>query len=91
MPTPYLIETFRNPWKDAARREVAVQRTGAGFVAAVEAELVRRGVTDDLTLSIAKLIERRAVDGAVFADDELEDLRQWDMDHPAPSVPATEA
>jgi phage recombination protein Bet len=83
LPTSYIIETFREPWKDSGRKETAAGRLGVGFITAVEAELAKRAVPADMTLSIAKLIERQA-GGEVLSGDDAEWLRQWNDDHPAP-------
>ena len=83
VPTSYLLTTFRDAWKDDTRRATAIQRLGAGFVAAVEAEIVRRGALD-VPASIARLEERVAAN-EVLPDEEAERLREWRMDHPATS------
>jgi phage recombination protein Bet len=87
LPTAYLLATFRDPWKDSGRKETAAGRLGMGFIAAVEALIQRRGIPEDMTVSIAKLLERRA-GGEVMAGDDAEALRQWDMDHETKSSDA---
>lgn len=82
VPTSYLLANFRDPWLTQSRKDTATQRLGAGFVAAVYGELARRGVPADLSVSMAKLLERRAA-GEVLTDDDAEYVRQWDTDHPA--------
>ncbi len=81
VPTSYLLANFRDPWLTQARKDTATQRLGAGFVAAVYGELERRSVPADLSVSMAKLLERRAA-GEVLTDDDAEYVRQWDTDHP---------
>lgn len=88
VPTSYLLHNFRDPWLTQSRKDSAAQRLGAGFVASVYGELERRKVPADLSVAMAKLIERRAA-GEVLVDDEGERLRQWDLDHqPAEPVHA---
>lgn len=87
VPTSYLIKTFREPWKDLNRKATAEQRLGVGFVLSVLNELERRQVPEDLTERLAVLFER-SEKGEVLSEDDLEDLRQWKEDHPAPAQPA---
>lgn len=85
VPTSWMLTNFRDSWKDAKRKELATQRLGAGFVAAVYAELDKRQVPEDMTPRLAVLLERKA-NGEVLTDEDAEDIRQWDADHPAVSA-----
>lgn len=78
--TPYLIETFRDPWRDQERKDVATQRLGAGFVAAVYAELERRNVPDAMPLDIAQLIQRR-LKGEVLPGPDAEKVSAFWKEH----------
>jgi hypothetical protein len=80
---------FRDAWKDATKRATAVTRLGAGFVAAVEAEILRRQIPVSQPAVIAKLQEKVAA-GATLSDEEAEHLRQWQLDQPGADVKATE-
>lgn len=79
-----LIELFRDPWKDAARRQAAADRLGAGFVARVEGVLNERGIPDDLPLSVAKLMAQETR-GEPMAPEDVDELRLWREDHPGVS------
>ncbi len=90
VPTSYLLVNFRDAWKDATKRATAVTRLGAGFVAAVEAEILRRQIPVSQPAIIAKLHEKRAA-GVALSDEEAEHLRQWQLDQPAAEANASDA
>ena len=85
IPTDWLLKNFRDPWRDDQRRTTAALRLGLGFMDTMYAELARRGVTDAITIGIAKLLAR-ADAGEVLEGEDAETLRQWRMDHEPPAV-----
>ncbi len=84
-PTSALIELFRDPWMDDGRRANASDRLGAGFVAAVDAEVKRRGIVDTITLDQIKIAEAFA-QKKELTDDETLTLAQLSEDHPGVSL-----
>ncbi len=86
-----LTKNFINPWNDEQREATAALRLGAGFVKAVRAAYAALPAltAEDIAADKVKrararyevLIAKRT--GAGCTDDELEEIRDYEADHPA--------
>ena len=78
-----ITKHFLEPWKDESREATAALRLGAGFVKAVRAAFERAPIdTKAKAREAYDLLAVRKASGATLSDEEAEDMRNYELDHP---------